>query len=183
MRIPILTFGAIASILTINSVIADTTITSKNYVDAADALKQDKIPQAGTNASTPGTTVVTYTSTAGQIGERGLCQDLENDDCDDSHLVTTSALSQMAETIVNEIPTTTTTTRSCAEWSGTPHTDENCVLWNLIDQTVYGERVLTPTPIDYCKAAREWCNNNTECCSGNCIVRDEAVAGFMGTCL
>ena len=72
MRIPILTFGAIASIIAINSVFANTVVTSQTYVDNADALKQDKIPATGTNASTPGTTVVTYTGTAGTIGEREL---------------------------------------------------------------------------------------------------------------
>ena len=73
MRISVLTIGAVASILTINSVFATTsTVTSKDYVDAADALKQNKIPATGTNSSTPGTTVVTYTDTAGTIGERGI---------------------------------------------------------------------------------------------------------------
>ena len=75
MRISILTFGAVASIIAINSVFADTTstVTSRGYVDAAVATKQPKIPAAGTNASTPGETVVTYTSTGdGTIGERGI---------------------------------------------------------------------------------------------------------------
>ena len=73
MRISILAFGAIASVITINSVLAtSSTVTSKDYVDAQDALKQNKIPATGTNASTPGDTVVTYTSTAGTIGERGI---------------------------------------------------------------------------------------------------------------
>ena len=39
---------------------------------AAVETKQNKIPATGTNASTPGDTVVTYTSTAGTIGERGI---------------------------------------------------------------------------------------------------------------
>ncbi len=74
MRIPILTFGAIASVLTINSSFAtSSTVTSRDYVDTQDALKQNKIPAAGTNASTPGETVVTYTTTGnGVIGERGI---------------------------------------------------------------------------------------------------------------
>ena len=69
MRISILTFGAIASIIAINSVFADTTVTSKQYVDTT---RQATIPAAGTNANTPGYTVVTYTDTAGTIGERGI---------------------------------------------------------------------------------------------------------------
>ncbi len=61
--------GAVASIIAINSVLADTTVTSKTYVDTT---RQATIPVAGTNANTPGSTVVTYTGTAGQIGERGI---------------------------------------------------------------------------------------------------------------
>ena len=69
MRISILTVGAIASILTINSVLADTVVTSRNYVDTQDALKQDKIT-AGTTGS-----VVTYNGAQNgqtQFSERGI---------------------------------------------------------------------------------------------------------------
>ena len=67
--------GAIASVLALNAFATSSTVTSKDYVDAQDALKQNKIPATGTNASTPGDTVVTYTSTAGTIGERGIYDD------------------------------------------------------------------------------------------------------------
>ena len=87
MRIPILTFGAIASIIAINSVFADTIVTSRQYVDTT---RQATIPAAGTNASTPGTTVVTYTGTAGTIGERGICN--SDTGCNDGDLVTNSLL-------------------------------------------------------------------------------------------
>ena len=66
-----LLFGAIASVLTLNA-FANQVLTSQTYVDNADALKQNKIPVTGTNTATPGDTVVTYTSTAGTIGERGI---------------------------------------------------------------------------------------------------------------
>ena len=46
MRIPILAFGAFASIIT-TVALANTVVTSQTYVDTQDALKQDKIP-AGT---------------------------------------------------------------------------------------------------------------------------------------
>lgn len=52
--------------------VGENTVTSKAYVDAMDATKQNTIPATGTNASTPGSTVVTYTGTAGTIGERGI---------------------------------------------------------------------------------------------------------------
>ena len=51
---------------------------SENAVHDALAGKQNTIPVTGTNASTPGATVVTYTSTAGTIGERGIL-DIDND--------------------------------------------------------------------------------------------------------
>ena len=65
--------GIIAAITMGNAfATGENTVTSKSYVDARDELKQNKIPATGTNASTPGDTVVTYTDTAGTIGERGI---------------------------------------------------------------------------------------------------------------
>ncbi len=66
-----LLLGAVASIIAINSVVADTTVTSKTYVDTT---RQATIPEAGVNAEENGggVSVVTYTDTAGQIGERGI---------------------------------------------------------------------------------------------------------------
>ena len=61
--------GAIASVIAINSVFADTIVTSKSYVDTT---RQATIPAAETNIETPGVSVVTYTDTAGTIGERGI---------------------------------------------------------------------------------------------------------------
>ena len=43
MRISVLGIGAIASILSINAYATSSTVTSRDYVDAQDALKQDKI--------------------------------------------------------------------------------------------------------------------------------------------
>ncbi|MBQ6736211.1 MAG: hypothetical protein IJQ90_01860, partial [Alphaproteobacteria bacterium] len=72
--------GAIASVLTLNAFADPVTVTTQDYVDTADALKQNKIPVTGTNSATPGDTVVTYTSTAGTIGERGILSDYDNYD-------------------------------------------------------------------------------------------------------
>ena len=242
--------GAIASILTINSVIADTTVTSRNYVDTQDALKQDKIT-AGTTGN-----VVTYNGTQNgqaQFSERGIFNfetdwDDENGEIVSGHegdlldagsivpglynmgntvqsmgdalqgkagdvitydengfaggargiydgsttydsstdadkLVTASVVLNVA----NNMPTTTTTNKVCTEWvANAAHTDANCLLWDLIDQTVYGEMALTPTPptpIFDCKAAQEGCNTNTECCSRACGASELSVAGFSGICL
>ena len=62
-------FATIASILSINAYAVSATVTSKDYVDTT---RQATIPASGTNASTPGDTVVTYTDTAGTIGEREI---------------------------------------------------------------------------------------------------------------
>ena len=133
MRIPILTFGAIASVLSINSVFATTsTVTSKDYVDAADALKQDLVPEAWVNIDENGTgeTVVTYTDTAGVLGERGICDVYADngDGCSEGDLVTRDLLG-----------TSVTTNKVCVEWvENAAHIDRNCLLWNLTDQVVYG---------------------------------------------
>ncbi|MBO4700767.1 MAG: hypothetical protein J5620_03400, partial [Alphaproteobacteria bacterium] len=89
----VLLFGAIASVLTLNAFAETTTstVTSRNYVDAQDALKQNKIPEAGTNYDEPGVSVVTYTEDGnGTIGERWICDsELYGDDnCDNNNLVT-----------------------------------------------------------------------------------------------
>ena len=70
MRISVLTIGAVASVLTLNA-FADTTsstVTSKNYVDAQDALKQDII--AGHPTGRYPNSVVTDTTTDGTIDKR-----------------------------------------------------------------------------------------------------------------
>lgn len=82
MRIPFLTFGAFASVLTLNA-FADTTsstVTSKNYVDAQDALKQDVIPVEtmtidagkGITLTVPDKLVAYPTTTDGDIGKYGV---------------------------------------------------------------------------------------------------------------
>ena len=133
--------GAIASVIAINSVFADTIVTSKSYVDTT---RQATIPVSGTNASTPGTTVVTYTNTAGTIGERGICNDPDEDDCNGGDLVTVDHFMGFAAEVDNavnniNIPTTITTNKTCVGWlDGQPNTDENCILWQLVEQDVYG---------------------------------------------
>ncbi len=121
--------GAIASILTINSVLADTTVTSKNYVDAEVAKKQNTIPVAGTNTANPGTSVVMYTNTAGTVGERGIYSGgTYTAGTDANNLVTASALNGA----VNNIPTITTSKLTCMD-------SPDCTLWTVADQEVYGE--------------------------------------------
>ena len=140
-------FATIASILSINAYAVSATVTSKDYVDTT---RQATIPASGTNSETPGDTVVTYTDTAGTIGERGIC-DAGMSDCDGNSLVTSDRLH-------DTLSTTTVTYKTCTEWSGTPHTDENCILWNLTDKYVYGS----------CIDVGQSCTTDYDCCNENC---------------
>ena len=148
-----LLFGLIASVLSINAYAVSATVTSKDYVDTT---RQATIPASGTNSATPGDTVVTYTSTAGTIGERGIFDFETGWDDDEDGIVEghetdlleadsivprlvrmDNTLDNLSDTVDN-LPETTVTYKTCYEWSGTPHTDENCILWNLSDKSVYG---------------------------------------------
>ena len=190
--------GAIASVITINSVFADATITTKNYVDTT---RQATIPAAETNIETPGVSVVTYTDTAGTIGERWIWEApfLPENDTD---LVAVSALQGDANTVVvrdrvgfplgsrgiydgsttydsstdadklvtasvvqnatNPLPKKTVTHRICTSWiDGRPHTDANCLLWDLADETVYSAQCYTPADCGssgLCTCINHMCN-------------------------
>ncbi len=140
-----LLLGAVASIIAINSVFADTTVTSKQYVDTT---RQATIPAAETNIETPGVSVVTYTDTAGTIGERGILEP-SGDYADANELVTAGQMYEVADSVTNRI---ITTKKKCYQYiENAPTTDANCLLWRLEDQTVYGR-----------------CSNNDDCdCSDN----------------
>ena len=134
--------GAIASIIAINSVFGDTTVTSKQYVDTT---RQATIPVAGTNRNTPGLSVVTYTGTAGQIGERFICDaDAEdNGYCNDDNLVTLDLLGDQMDDFGNyfseqiqqatNLPEVAVTYKTCYQ-----EVNGDCILWNLVDTLVYG---------------------------------------------
>ena len=107
------------------------TPSSKAYVDTSVGTRQPKIPAAGTNSGTLGTTVVTYTTTGeGTIGERGIYDNPNNytANTDANKLVTASALKGS----VSNLPTLTTSKLTCAN----PGT---CDLWLVQDQQVYGD--------------------------------------------
>ena len=77
--------GTIASVIAINSVFADTIVTSKSYVDNRDALKQDKIT-AGTTGN-----VVTYNGTQNgqaQFSERAIFDPETNFDYENNEVAT-----------------------------------------------------------------------------------------------
>ena len=166
---------------------ASQVITSKTYVDAQLASKQNIIPAAGENTADAGESVVMYTDTAGTIGERAIF-DLDNDYDYDNHgvyegheddLVPATAyqyLEDWAGVIAGNVDNmqgdiddmvvpdlanlnqTTIITKTCVEWvSGAAQTDANCLLWDLTDTTAYA-CVINGNP----------CNTNGECCSNNC---------------
>ncbi len=105
------------------------TPTSKGYVDTAIDTRQARIPAANTNSATPGTTVVTYTGTAGTIGERGIYDNSNNYTAgtDAGKLVTAGALTNKVATL----PTIQTSKLTCAN-------DPDCTLWTIEGQTVNG---------------------------------------------
>ena len=155
--------GALASIIAINSVLADTVVTSRNYVDTQDALKQDKIT-AGTTGN-----VVTYNGTQNgqaQFSERAIFNPEtgfdENGDVVSGHegdLVTAGFIVPDVNNIYNQItdlgdqiqqatnlPETTVTYKTCYQ-----EVNGDCILWNLSDKNVYGK-----------------CATNNDCSSVDC---------------
>ena len=136
--------GIISAIIGTAYAVGENTVTSKSYVDAMDATKQNTIPATGTNASTPGSTVVTYTGTAGTIGERAIF-DYETGWDDgwvaeghEDELVTAEAMSEVVSDVVltgisnmqdGQEPVRVVKT-TCAN-------SPDCTLWNMQDVIVH----------------------------------------------
>ena len=136
-----LLFTTIASILTLGTAYASSVVTSQTYVDAQDELKQDKIPESGVNIDENGVgeTVITYTDTAGVLGERGIFDGSTTyDSSTDSDKLVTAAVLQSVQSTVDNLSTTTVTRKTCTEWvANASHTDSNCLLWNLTEVPGY----------------------------------------------
>ena len=64
--------GIISAVIGTAFAAGENTVTSKSYVDAQDALKQNKLHTASATPANNGTTVVTYTDAEGTPGERGI---------------------------------------------------------------------------------------------------------------
>ena len=160
--------GAIASVIAINSVFADTIVTSKSYVDTT---RQATIPASGTNANTPGETVVTYTDTAGTIGERGILEPGQtvNLQTDANKLVTVAQVGAALQEVANNLPATTVTYKTCYESQ-----NADCILWELTDKIVFGPQCTTSA--DCRNVCQEMgfggcggsCNNNLCNCYSSC---------------
>lgn len=179
----ILLFGAIASVFMTGAFATSSTVTSRDYVDAQDALKQDVIPGAGVNLDENGIgeTVVTYTNEAGALGERGIFDinndyDYQNHQIESGHeddILPANAYADLEswvsniENNVSQIPTvpdlsnltlTTVSDETCISWvPNAAQTDENCLLWEVSKKDVYA-----------CVINGGTCTTNGECCSGNC---------------
>ena len=156
--------GAIASVIAINSVFADTIVTSKSYVDTT---RQATIPVAGTNANTPGETVVTYTDTAGTIGERGILEPGQQFDMqtDANKLITLGQVADAILSVPNMMPETTVTTKTCYQ-----EVNGDCILWNLSDRDVYGNYCTQTTDCPPCREGfHPYCYLNKCECIDNTI--------------
>lgn len=139
--------GIISAIIGTAYAVGENTVTSKSYVDAMDATKQGIIPATGTNASTPGTTVVTYTGTAGTIGERGIYHS-------GSFFGNMDDLTTVAGVynVISDLPQPGAVQRVCVN-------PPSCTLWELRDITV-----LSPSP--------DFCNDDDECPDGGQCVNN-----------
>ena len=131
-------------------------VSSKAYVDT----KQAKIPVTGTNSGIPGTTVVTYTGVAGQIGERGIY------DGSGEYEANKLATAGMVKGAISAIPTVETSKLVCAN-------SPDCTLWTIQGQTVHGSSS-APALLGY----GESCTSNSQCASNLC-----PTSGYMsGKC-
>ena len=106
----------------------DKTTTSVSYVGTALDAKQAKLPAAGNATGGTGSGVLTYTSTSGTIGERGIFTGGEyNASTDADKMITAAALN-------GAITSLTTDTTSKLVCQNSP----DCTLWTIVDQTAYG---------------------------------------------
>ena len=177
MRISILTFGAVASIIAINSVFADTTstVTSRGYVDAAVATKQNKIGATGANFTNG--SVVETTGTEGVVTQRGIFNpetDTETGPFGDVHvasghegdLVTAGSVlepltyaSQAADDYWGHVHPID---NECIEYvANAEHTDANCLLWQLANKT--------DTPVQRCQTNADCGNPEGNRCGILCV--------------
>ena len=135
--------GIISAIIGTAYAVGENTVTSKSYVDAMDATKQGIIPVTGTNASTPGTTVVTYTGTAGTIGERAIF-DYETGwdegwvaEGHEDELVTAEAMGEVvSDVVITEISNMQDGQEPVRVVKTTCANSPDCTLWTMQDVVV-----------------------------------------------
>ncbi|MBO4700905.1 MAG: hypothetical protein J5620_04125 [Alphaproteobacteria bacterium] len=133
MRISILSIGTIASVLAFNAYAVSSTVTSQDYVDARDALKQNLIEATGNIF--PVGSVVETTDEDGEVMQRGICNSIADTfgDCRNDFLVTRDLLESATNNVADNLPETTVTYKTCYQ-----EVNGDCILWNLSDKDVYG---------------------------------------------
>ena len=171
MKISYIAIGAIASVLTINSVMAagENTVASKSYVDARDDLKQNLIPETGKNSSTPGDTVVTYTDTAGTIGERGIYAGASSYTNNDANsLVTTGVVHDFAAAVESLTINDQELTMVNHNLQPCNAGDTDCDLWTIGSntQSIAAAGTFAPLTAAALKAYGESATSASECSSG-----------------
>ena len=154
--------GIIAAITMGNAYATDeSTVTSKSYVDAMDATKQDKI-----TAKTTGN-VVTYNGTENgqtQFDEVGIYNGgaQYNESTDSGKLITAGTVANMAETI--ESITIPDNKLTCY------NQNDGCTLWQISEGTtaLIAAGTFAPLTAAACIATNEHCLQNSDCCTNNC---------------
>ncbi len=152
--------GIFAAITTSSFATGENTVTSKSYVDAQDALKQDKI-----TAKTTGN-VVTYNGTdangQAQFSEKGIYDDSNtyNDTNDSEKLITAGTVANMASAI--ESITIPDNKLTC-------YNSPDCTLWTISNGTTALTAAGTLAPLtEACKVYNETFVNGqaaSQCCS------------------
>ena len=157
-------FAGIIAAITMGNAYAtgENTVTSKSYVDAMDATKQDKI-----TAKTTGN-VVTYNGTENgqtKFDEVGIYNGgaQYNSSTDSGKLITAGTVANMAETI--ESITIPDNKLTCANQA------EGCTLWQISNGTTALTHAGTFAPLTSCKAYGETVSGALECCSGRTRLR------------
>ena len=186
MKISYIAIGAIASVLAINSVMAagENTVASKSYVDARDDLKQDLIPESGTNSSNPGDTVVTYTDREGRIGERGIyAGDSSYTNSDANKLITAEVVHDFAAAVESLTINDQELTMVNHNLQPCNAGDSGCDLWTIGSNTQGIAAAGTFAPLTSaapaCLAYGATYNTSaTECCSG--VLRGKATERMCG---
>ena len=140
-------------------------VASKSYVDT----KQVKIPVAGTNAATPGESVVTYTDTAGTIGERGIFSSETGYDnhgeIDDDHLGDLVPAEEMEIFVSNAFGRYEANLEPERVVKTTCSNPPSCTLWEMQDVIVHK---ITGSDDWECMSSAD-CDDTQKCSNHTCV--------------
>ncbi len=142
-----------SSLLFICGALADITPTSVGYIDNALGTLQNKIAAVDTN------TVLTATSTAGEIGQKSIYDSTKMYAEQMDALVTATDANAAVQNAID-------TEFICAEWLGDEQTNENCLLYkiavampqNLLNPaTIHQGTIYSANPLGHQIGARNRC--------------------------